>query len=220
MKNILIFGASEHAKCTIDILEQMQEHKIVGVLDDALPKNSFFEGYKVLGKIKNLSQVRDNMTINGGIIAIGDNYTRYLVYQTIQEVAPDFEFISAIHPSAIIGKNVSIGEGSVIMPGVIINNSSKIGRHTLLGAKSSVDHDSRVLDFSSFGPGCTTGGNVTVGFCSAICLSAGIIHGVEIGDHTVIGAGSIVNKNVEDHILAYGIPAKKVRERQEGDRYL
>lgn len=220
MKNILIFGASEHAKCTIDILEQMKEHRIAGVLDDSLPKNSSFEGYRVLGKIKNLDEVMKTKEIQGGIIAIGDNYTRYRVCKTILELTPDFSFVSAVHPSAVVGKNVRIGPGSVIMPGVIIGNSSKIGKHTLLGAKSSVDHDSQVEDFSSFGPGCTTGGNVQVGFCSAICLSAGIIHGISVGEHTVIGAGSIVNRNVEDHILAYGIPARKVRAREEGDRYL
>lgn len=220
MKNILIFGASEHAKCTIDILEQMKEHQIAGVLDDSLPKNSSFEGYKVLGKIKNLPEVMENIDIQAGIIAIGDNHTRYRVYKHIQELAPEFSFVSAIHPSALIGKNVNIGAGSVVMPGVIIGNSSRIGKHTLLGARSSVDHDSRVEDFSSFGPGCTTGGNVQVGFCSAICLSAGIIHGISVGEHTVVGAGSIVNRNLEDHVLAYGIPAKKIRPRVEGERYL
>lgn len=220
MKNILIFGASEHAKCTIDILEQMKEHRIAGVLDDSLPKNSSFEGYKVLGKIKNLPEVMNNGEIEGGIIAIGDNYTRYRVCMSILERSPGFSFVSAIHPSAVIGKNVTIGPGSVVMPGVIIGNSSTIGKHTLLGAKASVDHDSRIEDFSSFGPGCTTGGNVRVGFCSAICLSAGIIHGISVGEHTVIGAGSIVNRHVEDHVLAYGIPARKVRSREKGDRYL
>lgn len=220
MKKVLIFGASEQAKSTIDIIEQEQKHKIVGILDDNLPKNSGFEGYTVLGKIENLKEISVQLGIHAGIIAIGDNYTRLQVYRRIMRIAPNFSFITGIHPSVILGKNVHIGQGSLIMPGVIINNDTQIGEHTYIGNQTSIDHDSVVEDFVRFSPGCTTGGAVKVGFCSAICLKVGIIHGMSIGQHTVVGAGAIVTQKLGDHLMAYGVPAKKIRDRKEGDPYL
>lgn len=220
MNKIFIFGASEHAKYTIDIIEQEKKHEIVGVLDDSMPKNSLFEGYRVLGKIENLQECIDSWQVHKGIIAIGDNFTRLTIYKRIKKLVPNFSFVSAIHPSVILGKNVAIGEGSLLMAGVIINNDTRLGEHTFIGTKTSIDHDSIVEDFASFSPGCTTGGSVKIGYCTAICLSASLIHGISIGRHSVIGAGSIVNKDIQDGVLAYGIPAKPVRKREEGERYL
>lgn len=220
MKKILIFGASEQAKSTIDVIEREQKHIIGGILDDKLPKNSEFVGYTVLGKIENLKEISNQFGIHAGIIAIGDNYTRLQVSKRIMGLVPSFNFVSCIHPSVILGKNVQIGQGSLIMPGVIINNDTKIGQHAYIGNQASIDHDSIVEDFVSFSPGCTTGGGVRVGFCTAICLKAGIIHGISIGQHCVVGAGAIVTKNLGDQILAYGVPAKKIRDRKEGEPYL
>lgn len=220
MKKIFIFGASEQAKSTIDVIEREQKHKIGGILDDKLPKNSEFMGYTVLGKIENLKEISKHYDIHAGIIAIGDNYTRLQVSKRIMELNPSFCFVSAIHPSVILGKNVEIGKGSLIMPGVIINNDTKIGQHCYIGNHTSIDHDAIVEDFVSFSPGCTTGGTVKIGFCSAICLKAGIIHGISIGQHSVVGAGAIVTKNLGDQILAYGVPAKKIRNREQSEPYL
>lgn len=220
MNKIFIFGASEHAKYTIDIIEQEQKHEIAGIFDDNLPKSTGFEGYNVLGKIESLPEAIEQTGVQRGIVAIGDNFTRLRVCKRIIELVPEFEFVSAIHPSVILGKNVKIGEGTLIMAGVVINNDTRLGQHTFIGTQTSIDHDSVLEDFASFSPGCTTGGAVHVGFCSAICLKAGIIHGVKIGSHTVVGAGSIVTRNLGDHLVAYGIPAKKIRDRQEGEPYL
>jgi acetyltransferase-like isoleucine patch superfamily enzyme len=69
-------------------------------------------------------------------------------------------------------------------------------------------------------PGATLGGNVHVGSGAMIGLGANVIHGVAIGAHTVIGAGSTVVRDIASNVVAFGVPARVIRARAPGDRYL
>jgi acetyltransferase-like isoleucine patch superfamily enzyme len=69
-------------------------------------------------------------------------------------------------------------------------------------------------------PNATTGGNVSVGEFSAISIGATIKHGISIGKHTIIGAGALVLNNFGDNCIVYGTPAKEIRKRTAGERYL
>jgi acetyltransferase-like isoleucine patch superfamily enzyme len=85
---------------------------------------------------------------------------------------------------------------------------------------SSLDHDSRMDDFSSLAPGAVTGGNCHIGTHSSIGIGAVVRHGINIGDHTVIGAGSAVVHDIGGHCVAYGVPARTIRKRRVGEQYL
>ncbi|MNJ76943.1 putative acetyltransferase EpsM [compost metagenome] len=85
---------------------------------------------------------------------------------------------------------------------------------------ASIDHDSRAGSFVTLAPKAGTGGNVSIGDYAAISLGASIIHGITIGGHTVVGAGSTVISDIPSHSIAYGTPAKIIRKRAEGERYL
>lgn len=220
MENILIFGASDHSKYTIEIVEKEKKYRIVGIMDMKLKKDSYFEGYTVLGYLDDLVEVIKSYEIVGGIIAIGDNFTRKKLSEQIIDNKKDFKFVNAIHPSVIIGKNVKIGEGCVLMAGVIVNNDSLLGNHCFLATRASLDHDSQMGDFSSLSPGVVTGGRVRIGRATAIGLSASILHYRTIGDNSIIGSASLVTKDVGNNVVAYGIPAKVIRKRNESDSYL
>jgi len=156
----------------------------------------------------------------GGIIAIGDNWIRSKVYEKIKSIGPNFTFVKTIHPNAQIAKNVQIGDGTVIMAGVIINSNSTVGNHCILNTNSSLDHDGFMDDFSSLAPNVTTGGDVKIGKFSAISLGANIVNGITIKEQTVVGAGSAVLEDIPEFSVAYGVPAKIMRKRVAGEKYL
>ena len=220
MEKIILFGASDHCRYTIDIIEQENKYKIFGIFDKKLEKNSFFEGYPVLGYLEDLNEVIKRENIYGGIVAVGDNYTRMKLVNEIVINYPSFNFVNAIHPSVIIGKEAVFGIGLVIMAGVIINNNCIVGNHCFLATKSSLDHDSVIKDYSSLSPGVTTGGRIIIGECTAIGIGASILHYIKIGDNCVIGGNSLVNKNVENNTVVYGVPIRVVKHRESNDRYL
>lgn len=220
METILLIGASGHAKVLIDIIECARKYKIAGLLDrDSIPGRRV-QGYEVLGNEEELPVMKKEYGVTGLVIAIGDNYMRAEVYQRVSKICPDLSFVKAIHPSALVSKSATIGEGTVIMAGVTVNPSSTIGRFCILNTQSSLDHDSAMDDFSSLAPGVVLGGNCKIGKLSAICIGAVVIHGIHVGENSVVGAGAIVLENIEPNKLAYGIPAKPVSDRKSGDLYL
>ena len=220
MNNILLIGASEHAKVVMDVIEKGGKYKIFGLIDSYKPAGGNVFGYKILGTEDTLVELIEEGGVVGGVITIGDNWMRYKMAEKIKSILPEFNFITVVHPSAITARNVKIGAGSVVMAGVVVNSDSKIGEFCILNTRSSLDHDCVMGNFSSLAPGVTTGGKVSIGAFSAISLGANIIHGVNIGEQTVLGAGAVALDDIPDHCVAYGVPAKVMRKRQAGESYL
>jgi len=220
MKPIVIIGASEHAKVVIDIVEKEKKFHIVGLIDDHKPIGERLYDYSILGDVSALTDLMQRHKLTGGLVAIGDNWTRLQVVQRILSLAPNFVFARALHPSAQIGRGVNMGAGTVVMAGAVINSDSRVGAHCILNTHSSLDHDCAMEDFSSLAPGAVTGGKVKIGTCSAISLGANIIHGVNIGEHSVLGAGALALNDIPAYCVAVGVPAKVIRARAAGERYL
>lgn len=218
MKKIIIIGASGHAKVVIDIIEKQNEFEIFGLIDSYKKVGEEIFGYKILGTEEDISNLKTTHNIYGGIIAIGDNWTRMSMYHKIIGVSKDFKFISAIHPGATLGKNIFIDEGTVIMPGVIINSDANVGKFCIINTNSSLGHDGMMKDFSSVAPGVTIGGSVTIGKSTAISLGASIIHNVSIGNYSIIGSGALIVEDVDDFKLVHGSPGKVIKTLKKGHK--
>jgi sugar O-acyltransferase (sialic acid O-acetyltransferase NeuD family) len=220
MEPILIAGASGHAKVIIDIIEKEKRHGIAGLLDDQLPPGASFLGYPVLGSERDLQSFADAHGIMAGIVAIGDNWLRSQVVAKILAALPGFRFVTAIHPSAEIARGATIGAGTAVMAGAIVQSDARIGEHCIVNTGASLDHDAVLEDYASLAPRATTGGNARIGAYSAVAIGAVVLHKVTIGEHTVIGAGATVLEDVPAFSVAYGTPARVVRRRQAGEKYL
>ena len=106
------------------------------------------------------------------------------------------------------------------MASAVVSNGCVLGTGVLMGTKASLDHDCTVDDYVSLAPNATTGGRVSVGSYSALLLSVSVIHGIAIGTHTVVGGAALVIDDLPDRVVAYGVPARVVRPRGEGEPYL
>jgi len=220
MKNVVIIGGGNQAHYVIDIIERVGHYNIVGIIDSIHPIGSDRFGYKIIGQQENISELIIQNQIYGGIIAIGDNYARGNVYHQISALAPNFEFINAIHPSVIIGNNVKIGKGVTAMAGVIFNPKAVIGDFTFFATGAQVEHDCIIHDSASISAGSVTGGYVTIGKYSALTLGVTVLDRIEIGENTVVGAGSLVLKSLPPNVLVYGNPAKVIKSRNIGEKFL
>lgn len=125
-----------------------------------------------------------------------------------------------LSPKAIIAKSAVVGQGSVILAGAHVENAKFSDVTPRANTGASLDHDSRMADFSSLGPGTFTGGHVIVGECSATGVGASLSDRVNIGAHSVAGTGSVVVRNIPSHSVAYGNPARVRRGRKEDDPYV
>lgn len=220
MQNIIIFGASGHGSVVLDCIEKEGKYKVIGFVDSFKKKGTKINDYLVLGSEYDLPFIINNYNINGGIVAIGDNWTRKLIVDRVLNIVPDFNFINTVHPKAVIGKDVVLGCGNAFMPGAIVNANSTIHDFCIINTNASLGHDGIMESYASLAPSVCSGGNLRLGKFSAISLGVNVINGIEIGSHTIIGAGSLVVNSFGDNLVAYGSPAKVVRKRVVGEPYL
>ncbi|RXV72428.1 acetyltransferase [Burkholderia stabilis] len=220
MENIVIVGSSGHAKVVIDIVEQAGQYRIAGLIDAFRPRSEETLGYPVLGTERDLPDLIAVHGIAGLLVAIGDNHARANVTADLAALVPGLPCVSAVHPAARIGKASTIGAGTVVMAGVVINPCCAIGDGCIVNTNASLDHDGVMEDFSSLAPGVVTGGNCRIGRGAAIGLGAMLRHRIEVGEHSVVGAGAVVLRDVEPYTVAYGNPARRIRARAAGERYL
>ena len=219
MKNIVVIGSSGHAHLVVEALAHDDKYRLLGFIDSLKTPGPTPFGLDILGGLEELPELMRRRDIQGGIVGIGDNWTRGKIVAQVNDIAPDFEWVSAVHPSAHIGRKVALGRGIVVMVGASINPISEIQDHCSIGTHASLGHDGIMEKFSSLHPGATIGGDVRIGAFSAVCLRATIIHGIRIGKETVIGAGSTVLSDIPDNVVAYGTPARIIRQREAADRY-
>ncbi len=217
MKKILVIGAGGHARVIIDAIEMEGNHTVIGLIDNNLEPGTFFAGYSIIGGDCSLDKVTD---VDGVIVAIGDNWRRQQLVNYVKSKLPLLPFISVIHPNALVARDVLVGDGTVILAGVVINSGTRIGEHCIINTRASVDHDNHFEDFVSIAPGVTLGGRVVIKKGAAICLGANVVHNIKIGEDSVVGAGALVLDDIEPRVVVVGLPARKLRNRLPNEQYL
>ena len=204
-KDVIIIGAGGHAKVIADIIYKSGDN-LIGFLDDNLANKGkeIYLGKKVLGTTKDI----ENYNKNYFIIGIGNNSIRKKINNE-----NNLKLYTAIHPSAIIAEDVKIGTGSVIMAGVVINPGTVIGKNCIINTCSSLDHDNLLEDYVHISPGAHLAGTVSVKEGTWICTGATIINNITIAQNNIIGAGSVVIKDINEENGTYvGVPVKKVNK--------
>ena len=152
-------------------------------------------------------------------LGIGTNHSGETVAQDISKRFAQTEIVSVVHATAWVSPRATIHPGAVILAHTSVGPGSTVGRGAILNTGASLDHESSLGPYASLGPGARTGGNVSIGERTMIGIQAGILHGVTVGSDCVVGAHSLLNSDLGDHIVAWGTPAKTVRSRLRDDPY-
>lgn len=202
MKKLIIIGAGGHGKVAADIARKNGYDNIV-FLDDDLTKNC--PEYPVVGKSSDLK----NFTGVDIFVAIGNAAIRKRLYEQI--ILLGNNIVSLVHPSAIIGNDVSIGIGTVVMAGAVINPGTRIGEMCIINTCATVGHDNHIGSFVHISSGAHLAGTVVVGEYTWIGVGATVINNVAIHSNCFIGAGTVVIKNIIRPGVYVGVPAKFLR---------
>jgi len=219
-KPLVVYGAAGHAKVVFDIVRRQGVYQVVSVFDRYKPIGTPCGSLVVSGTMEELPEMLHRCPDLEAVVAIGDNWARARITLEILQLCPAIRFGLVIHPSAQIGADVTIGAGTVVAAGAIISPSAKVGGGCLLNTGSSLDHDSVRGHFSSLAPAAAVGGGVRIGAYTSVGIGASVIQEITIGEHVVVGAGAVVVRDIPDSVVAYGVPARAIHERQIGERYL
>lgn len=203
--NVVLFGAGGHAKVTIDIM-RLNNYNVYCILDDDKSTHrTNVLGVPVLGGKEKFDEIIQN-NVSKMIITIGSNKVRMLIANLAKSAG--FNLVNAIHPSSVIAKSAVIGEGVFIASGAVICADARIGDCSIINTGASVDHECVIEEAAHICPGVRLAGNVSIGSCAQVGIGSSVIQGLTIGEHSMIGAGSVVVRDIPSHVTAYGAPAK------------
>lgn len=201
---LLIIGANGHGKVVADIALKMKKWNRIAFLDDNNRIKESLE-IEVIGSTDHVFSYIDQWDI---FVAIGDNSTRQMFQETLESNGASIPIL--VHPRAIIGEQVKIGQGTVIMAGSIINSSTYIGKGCIINTGSTIDHDNYIEDYVHISPGVNLAGSVKIGEGSWIGIGSVVINNIEITKRCKIGAGSVVVKSINEEGTYLGVPARRV----------
>jgi sugar O-acyltransferase (sialic acid O-acetyltransferase NeuD family) len=210
MNDVIIIGASGHARVSMDILEA-SGIKVVGFCDDNQKLNkTAVHGHAVLGD----TTVAIDKVLELGLdyfVAIGNNEHRKRVGVMMQEKCNKAP-INAIHPSVVISPNVTMGCGNFIAPGGIINTDTRLMDFTIINTGAILDHDNYIHSFAQISPGCNIAGNVTIEEGAFLGTGAVVLPELTIGTFAIIGAGAVVIRDIAPFTTAVGVPARVIKK--------
>jgi UDP-perosamine 4-acetyltransferase len=207
---IVVLGGSGHAKVVLDILMDKGEVEVAGCVT-ADPNATPIFGLPILGGDDVLPKVRAS-GVTHAFVAIGENRLRAKLQRRIADLG--FSLANAISRHAVLSARVKLGSGIAIMPGAIINVDTSVGDGAIINTGASVDHDGAIGAFAHIGPGSALAGNVTVGEGAFLGAGTTVIPGRTIGAWTVAGAGAVVVRDLPGGVVAVGVPARLLPQKE------
>lgn len=210
MKNIVIVGSGGFGREVHWLIEEINkvtpQWNFLGYIDDNHPIGELINGYPVLGTTEWLASQEVNV-----VCAVGDPDTKKMILDRLVDSKNNYPVL--IHPEVKFSSSVKFGEGTIVCAGNILTVNIKIGNHVIINLDCTVGHDAIIEDYSTILPSVNISGNVLIEECVSVGTGTQIIQGVKIGKHSIIGAGSVVTKEIESNVVAVGIPARVIKQR-------
>ena len=192
MKKIILIGGGGHCKSCIDVIENENKYKIIGIIDKkentSLHYKFFTETHLNKKLIKN----------NYAFVTVGQikNYkVRVKLFNKIKDLG--FKIPTIISPLSYISKHAVIGKGTIVMHGAIVNAGATIGDNCIINTNSLIEHDVVIGDNTHVSTEATINGGAVIGNKVFIGSRSIIKDNISVGDCSIVGASLYIKKNLK-----------------------
>jgi sugar O-acyltransferase (sialic acid O-acetyltransferase NeuD family) len=195
---VILIGAGGHARACIDVIEQHDCFKIVGLVGKFEQMHTKILGYDVIGVDTDLPELAKYTQY--AIISVGQIQTaekREQLY--VKALKSGFQFPVIISPTAYVSKHSQVGSGTIVMHGAMVNSGVMVGSNCIINSNSLIEHDVMIEDHCHISTGAILNGAVTIGPRSFIGSRSVIREGIAIGNNSVVGMGVSVRHNLPEN---------------------
>jgi sugar O-acyltransferase (sialic acid O-acetyltransferase NeuD family) len=187
--------ASQHPDCG-------KAWVIAGFLDDNAAALKPYGDFAPVSSLAGHRPAADNLYLCGiGMPGLKEKLITPLL-------AAGAQFLTFVHPQAMVGPRVKLGRGSVICPGAILSADISLGEFVLVNLNSTIGHDATLGDWTSLSAQCDITGHVKVADRVFMGSRATVIPGKKVGSGSIVGAGAVVVADVPPGVTVVGNPAR------------
>lgn len=177
----------------IGVLEAEGEHRIVGLVGKPGEIGKRLFGHRVIGTDNDLPRLLTKC--RAVLVAIGQIKTpvpRQTAYQRAVSLGARFPII--LSPLSQVSTRASLGEGTIVMPGGIVQAGAAVGRNCILNSQSILEHGVQVGDHCHISTGAILNGDVRVGSGSFVGSGAVIQEGTVLRSNSLVPMGSVIRR--------------------------
>ncbi len=209
MKDLYIIGAGGFGREVLWLVKRINAMNptwnIKGFIDDDTKMSGKqCNEYPVCGGCDYLKSIEKDIWI---VYAVGSSKIKMTLDRKFSEIK-NIHFATLIDPSVIMSDRVCIGEGTIICAGTILTTDIELGRHVTLNLDCTIGHDVKISDYTTVYPSVNISGNVSVDYAVELGTGSHIIQGKHIGEQSIIGAGTVVIRDIPSRCTAVGNPAR------------
>ena len=201
--SVILIGAGGHAHACIDVIEQHGQYQIAGLVGMQEEIHTRHFGYAVIAtdtELPRLAKEYQYAFITVG--QVGSPDSRIRLYQ--QAIQLGFSLPGIIAPTAHVSSHATIGKGSMVMHGAIVNAGARVGNNCIINTRALVEHDAIVEDHCHISTGAILNGSVCIGTGSFVGSGCVIKDGITLGKSCLVGIGLCVRHNQADHTRFVG----------------
>lgn len=215
MKKILLAGNAITAEILCAYLKQDARYEVVGfTVDDEFVAQGGIAGYRTVG----LSEAPGAFLsgTHSVIMAMGYNdlnRTRETMFYRLKAMGYAVE--TYIHPDARVYTDHSVGEGSVVLPGAVVEPRARVGANTMVWSNVTLAHHSSVDDHCWVAAGTVVSGQAKVLRNTFLGVSCTVVNAVTVGEFNVVGAGALITRDTKPHSVHLARSAEPFRYSSE-----
>jgi len=212
IRKLVILGSGGFGAEALWVVEDMNRSgahdflwEILGFGDDNPDKKGGkIQGCEILGTSNELANKFDPEVYFH--CSFGKNAGRARVAQMMK--SKGFRGATLIHPSVVIEKSATVGEGTYIGANSVVAPGAQIGDFVLINTLAGIGHDCAIGDFVQVCPGAKVNGDCTIDRFAFIGSNASVQPGKTVGESATVGANSFVVRSVKPHSMVCGVPAR------------
>jgi sugar O-acyltransferase (sialic acid O-acetyltransferase NeuD family) len=200
---LILIGAGGHAHACIDVIEQHGRYQIAGLVGMPEEIETRHFRYTVIASDDGLLKLAKKYQY--ALIAVGQIRSperRISLYQRVAELG--FELPVVIAPCAHVSRHTTIGAGTIVMHGAIVNAGATVGINCIINSRALIEHDTTVEDHCHISTGAILNGNVHIGAGSFVGSGSIIKDGITLGKRCVVGMGLSVRGHQTDDAQLLG----------------